>query len=488
MTFDLQLARDLIVTGVGTTRINAALPRFGGYVFFAENGTSPAELRSLTDALRAREEEMDAPPPVLAIDQEGGRVARLRDGVEPMPPMMALGAAGNVELAQRAGEQIAFDLRRAGCTLNFAPVLDLALDARNTVIGTRSFGDDPGRVAELATAVAAGFRSGGILPCYKHFPGHGSTAVDSHDALPEISGDEATLRGAGLAPFSTVAPEAIAMMTGHLRVAAFDAARPATLSPRIATQLLRDELGFRGALLSDDLEMRALGAVASPEAAVAALDAGVDVLLFGHDLEAANAAADAIAQSVERGALPLHRLQEAHRRVERLRLHGCAPLDLDAFPPHPMVGREIARGAVTLIRGIPHADALASIVVAFGGSGGTLCHEAPALVQLTSDSDAPDERVRKIFDDIESSQRRPLILTHRAHLYGSQARAVAEIISRYPDSVVVSTAEPFDVPLFPQARHLLACYGNDAASIGGLADVLFGGTMPAGRLPVSLKL
>ena len=486
MTFDLQLARDLIVTGVGTTRINAALPRFGGYVFFAENGTSPAELRPLTDALRAREEEMDAPPPVLAIDQEGGRVARLSDGVEPIPPMMALGAADSVELAQRAGEQIAFDLRRAGCTLNFAPVLDLALDAKNAVIGTRSLGDDPRRVTELASAVAAGLRNGGILPCYKHFPGHGCTAVDSHEALPEIMRDEATLRGADLVPFSTVAPEAIAIMTGHLRVTAFDAAQPATLSPRIATQLLRDELGFRGVLLTDDLEMRALGAVASPQTAVAALEAGADLLLFGHDLDAATTAADAIAESVERGALSLHRLQEAHRRVERLRAHGSAPLDVDAFPPHPMVGREIARSAVTLIRGIPHADPLASIVVAFNRSGNSLCREAPALVELTSHSDAPDDRVRKMLDDIEDSQRRPLILTHRAHLYPSQAHAVAEIISRYPDSLVVSTAEPFDVPLFPQARHLLACYGIDAASIGGLADVLFGGTMPAGRLPVSL--
>ena len=486
MTLDLQLARDLIVTGVGTTRINAALPRFGGYVFFAENGTSPAELRPLTDALRAREEEMEAPPPVLAIDQEGGRVARLRDAVEPMPPMMALGAAENVELAQRAGEQIAFDLRRAGCTLNFAPVLDLALDPNNTVIGTRSFGDDPHRVMGLAAAVARGLRNGGILPCYKHFPGHGSSAVDSHDALPEIDGDDARLRGTDLVPFSTVAPEAIAMMTGHLRVPAFDSERPATLSPCIATQLLRDELGFRGALLSDDLEMRALGAVASPDVAVAALEAGVDLLLFAHDLDAATAAAEAIAESVERGALPLHRLQEAHRRVERLRLLGCAPLDLDAFPPHPMVGREIARSGVTLIRGIPHADALASIVVAFGRSDSTLHHEAPALVELTWDSDPPSDHIRKTMDEIEGSQRRPLILTHRAHLYPLQAHAVAEIISQYPDSLVVSTAEPFDLPLFPQARHLLACYGNDAASIGGLADVLFGGTMPAGRLPVSL--
>ncbi len=130
---------------------------------------------------------------------------RLRDGVEPMPPMMALGAADDLELARRAGEQIAFDLRRAGCTMDFAPVLDLALDPRNTVIGTRSFGADPQQVAELGAAFGRGLRAGGILPCYKHFPGHGATAVDSHEALPAIEADEATLRARDLVPFAAVA-------------------------------------------------------------------------------------------------------------------------------------------------------------------------------------------------------------------------------------------------------------------------------------------
>ncbi|MBV8197871.1 MAG: glycoside hydrolase family 3 protein [Candidatus Eremiobacteraeota bacterium] len=487
MTQYLQLARDVIVSGIKSAQLDPALPRFGGYVFFTENGASPQELRALTDALRAREEEMAAPPPILAIDQEGGRVARLRDDVESMPPMMALGAAGNLELAQRAGEQIAFDLRRAGCTLDFAPVLDLALDPKNTVIGTRSFGDDPTRVAELGMAVAHGLRNGGILPCYKHFPGHGSTAVDSHDALPVVDADEATLRDADLVPFAAIAAEAIAMMTGHLRVTAFDSQHPATLSPRIATQLVRDELGFRGTLFSDCLEMRALPAHASPQTAVAALAAGVDLLIFSHDSDAAAAAADVIAKSVEGGDLPLHRLQAAHQRAERLRSHASAPLELDAFPPHPTLGREIARNAVTLVRGIGHADPLASIVIAFGENGTALRHEAPALQEITVALEPQPADVRRILDGIENSQRRPLLLTHRAHLYPAQADAVAAIMAGYPDALAVSTAEPFDLPLFPQARHLLACYGNDLASIGGLADVLFGGSMPSGRLPVSLS-
>ncbi len=142
---------------------------------------------------------------VIAIDQEGGAVARLREGVEPMPSMMALGAAQDIELAERAGEQMAFDLRRAGCTLDFAPVLDLALDPCNAVIGTRSIGADPQQVVAIGEAFARGLQQGGILPCYKHFPGHGSTSVDSHEALPIVDADESTLRARDLVPFAAVA-------------------------------------------------------------------------------------------------------------------------------------------------------------------------------------------------------------------------------------------------------------------------------------------
>ena len=173
-----------------------------------ETATPIEEFRFFTDMLRAKSLET---PPLIAIDQEGGPVARLRQGVEPIPSMMAVGATGDLELARRAGEQTAFDLRRAGCTMDFAPVLDLAIDPRNTVIGTRSFGAVPQRVAELGRAFANGLSGGGIVPCFKHFPGHGATSVDSHDALPLLASDESTLLERDLVPFAAVAREASAI-------------------------------------------------------------------------------------------------------------------------------------------------------------------------------------------------------------------------------------------------------------------------------------
>ncbi len=455
------------------------MPRFGGYVLFARNGTSPGDVRSLTD--RAR----DRTPAIVAIDQEGGRVSRLREDTEPMPSMMALGAAGSVELAMRAGEQTAFDLRRAGCTLNFAPVLDLATDPYNTVIGTRSFGRDPNQVAELAGAFADGLKRGGISPCFKHFPGHGATAVDSHQALPDVDVDEATLRSNDLLPFAAVASAAPAIMSAHVRVRAFDPEHPATLSRRLLTGVLRDEFGFEGALITDCLEMGALEEAGSARAAVAALIAGADLLLFSHDAYAADAAARSIAEAVQCGEIEVERLHQANERALRLQALAEPPLPLQAYPPHRGIGREISRDAITLLRGVPRADPLASIVVSFGDVSGIL-REAPALREIALPLDPAPERVSMLFVDLEREQRRPLVLSRRAHIYSAQAAAIGEILARYPDAIVASVLEPFDLSLFSQARHLIATYGDDSASVGGLADVLFGGSLPSGRLPVTL--
>jgi beta-N-acetylhexosaminidase len=473
------LARGVILTGL-TEPPKSEWEGFAGYLMFSRNGTSAAELRAFTDAIRERCDDR----PLIAIDQEGGRVARLERGVETMPSMMALGATGDAELAQRAGEQTAFDLRRAGCTLDFAPVLDLALDSANTVIGTRSFGSVPQSVAALGAAFARGLTSGGIVPCYKHFPGHGATAVDSHDARPSLDVDEATLFARDVAPFAAVARDAAAIMSAHLVVPCLDRTNPATLSPRIATDLLRSQLGFLGVLVTDCLEMKAV----APAPPADALNAGSDLLIFSHNVDLALAAAAEIEAAVARGDLPLPRLEQAHARVMRLREASNQPLPLDEFPPHPGVGREIARRAITVLRGIPEASPLSSCAVSFGSGASSLKREAPALAELTLSLDPAQAEMERVFATLAQSDRRPILLARRAHLHPEQAEAIAAVVARYPDALVVSLLEPFDLPFFASARHLLAAYGDDAASIGGLADVLFGNSMPAGKLPVALKL
>ena len=490
------LARGVIFCGFEGETFDASLPLMGGYVLFARNATSLRQVRALTDALRERAFD-DGTAPAIAIDQEGGRVARLREGIEPMPSMMALGAANDLELAGRAGEQVAFDLRRAGCTLDFAPVLDLSSHAGNTVIGTRSLGSRPDAVAALGAAYGAGLERGGVAPCYKHFPGHGATATDSHEALPFVSDDATTLRGRDVVPFAAVARTAPAMLAAHLVVTAFDSHNPATASPAILNAFLRDELGFNGALVTDCLQMSALdergGTV---DGAVAALAAGADVLIVSNSPAVALEAVAAIERAVTGGSLPLSRLEAAFARASTLRGIAQSPIAVDAFPPHPGVGREIARRGVTLVRGFAHVDPLAAIAVSFEGDRvegintaaarprASLRHESPALKELNLPLDPAAEDIEAALRAIHDSGRRVLILARRAHLYEAQAAAIDRILADAPDAVAVSMLEPFDVPLFKKARHVLAAFGDDAASIGGLADVLFGGSPAQGQMPV----
>jgi beta-N-acetylhexosaminidase len=474
------LARGVILTGLnGAPSPDQAA--FAGYVSFSRNGTSVEELRAFTDSIRERCRFA----PLIGIDQEGGRVARLEHGIEAMPSAMAIGATGDEELARRAGEQTAFDLRRAGCTLDFAPVLDLALDPGNTVIGTRSFGSDPKRVAALGASFAQGLTRGGILPCFKHFPGHGATPVDSHEALPVLDVDESTLFARDLAPFVAVARDAVAIMSAHVLVRSLDSEHPATLSPRIGNELLRSRLGFNGVLITDCLEMKAIPA--HPSVAVDALNAGVDLLLFSHNVDLALAAAAEIEAAVSANRLSLQRLEEAHQRVRRLRDAANAPLPPDTFPQHPNVGREIARRAITLLRGVPEASPLSSFAVSFGGDVARLHREAPALGGVSLSLDPTPAELESVSDLLERNGRRPILLARRAHLHPAQADAIRTIVARYPDALVVSLLEPYDLPLFGTARHLLAAYGDDAAAIGGLADVLFGNSVPTGTLPVALN-
>jgi beta-N-acetylhexosaminidase len=477
-------ARGIILTGLTDLPTSRDHIDFAGYALFSRNGSSVAQLRFFSDMLRA---ECLGPPPIIAIDQEGGRVVRLHEGVEAIPSMMAVGAAGDLELAERAGEQTAFDLRRAGCTMDFAPVLDLALDSRNTVIGTRSFGADPQRVAAFGLAFARGLERGGITPCYKHFPGHGATSVDSHYALPVLDAGEEELLARDVVPFAAVAAGASAFMSAHVLVPELDSQRPATLSGRILTELLRSKLAFEGVLVTDCLEMDALAGSGPVDSAVEALIAGADLLLFSHHVELAIAAAAAIEVAVEKGRVQLGRLEEAHRRVTRLRETASSALPLDESAPHPSVGREIGRRAVTLLRGVPEADPVASVAVSFGADAAALQREAPALAALCAPVDPTPADIERILTSLSQSRRRAIVLARRAHLHPTQAQAIATILQLYPDAVVVSLMEPFDLPLFGAAHHLLATYGDDSASIGGLADVLFGSSMPTGQLPVSLS-
>jgi len=255
----------------------------GGVVLFARNIESPAQVRDLCRGIRSAAGRGN-PLPLIAVDQEGGRVARFK---EPpftwFPPARAcsLFCCRNESVAEAFGAATAAELRAVGIDVNFAPVLDVGSNPRNPAIGDRAYSEDPGAAAALGIAFAKGSLSRGILPVGKHFPGHGDTSADSHKELPVVRAESRTLLRRELLPFRRAVRAGIpALMTAHVLYPALDRALPATLSRKILHGLLRERFRFRGAVLSDALEMKAIAdRYGIGEAAVLAVAAGCDVVL-----------------------------------------------------------------------------------------------------------------------------------------------------------------------------------------------------------------
>jgi beta-N-acetylhexosaminidase len=328
-------AARLVIVGFPGTSLGSELERLldrgaGGIILFKRNVGSAPEVAELVRAAKRR-----AARPLLAtLDQEGGPVARLREGFTRVPAMRALGAMHDPELARAVGRVTGVELRAVGIDLDFAPVLDIDTNPENPVIGARSFGRDPETVAALGIAFAEGLTSAGVAPCGKHFPGHGDTQQDSHRELPHLTHDIERLRAIELVPFERAVRAGFpALMTAHVVMQALDPGVPATMSQAVVGGILRGEMGFLGVTFTDDLDMRAIADNFSPpDVARACLLAGVDAFLCCQSVEGAHRMIDAIAEAVRSGAVPESRLAEASERVSKLAERWAEP-PIEAFDP-----------------------------------------------------------------------------------------------------------------------------------------------------------
>ncbi len=292
--------------------------RPGGVILFARNVADPEQTARLTNALQ---EHAPNPPLLIAIDEEGGRVSRLPPGFTTFPAASLVAAQPSPDAAYDAAQVTASELRAVGINMNMAPVLDVNTNPANPVIGDRAYGADPRRVRTVGLAVMEGLQGHGVIPCGKHFPGHGDTMTDSHDVLPVVDADRARLDDVELAPFrEAIRREIPVIMTAHVRYPALDADAPATLSRPILTDLLRNELGFHGVTLTDDMEMRAiLDHESMGEASVRAVRAGADMILVCHRRDRQREAILAIERALERGELSWERLESGVERIRALK-------------------------------------------------------------------------------------------------------------------------------------------------------------------------
>lgn len=316
----------------------------GGVILFARNISEPGQVADLCHEASRLTADV---PAWVSVDQEGGRVARLKSPFTEWPPMATLGRSGDVKLAERFARALGSELRAVGISLDYAPVLDVRTNPKNPVIGDRALAETAAEVARLGAVIVRTLQAENVAACGKHFPGHGDTGTDSHLELPLVEHPPERLREVELLPFKAAIEAGVAtIMTAHVLVPALDERNPATLSKRIVTGLLREELHYEGMILSDDLEMKALANDhAVPESAVLAIAAGCDGLLIcSGDIDAQAAALEALVYAVEDERLPPARVEDAlrrHRRAkERFLAAGVAPRPLEAKALRQALGRD----------------------------------------------------------------------------------------------------------------------------------------------------
>ncbi|MDA1094837.1 MAG: beta-N-acetylhexosaminidase [Acidobacteria bacterium] len=309
----------------------------GGVVLFGRNVEAAEQVAELAFAVEQLSQDV---PLWVSVDQEGGRVARLRAPFTEWPPMACLGRRGDSGLAERFAAALADELCAVGITLDFAPVLDVHHPGADGVIGDRALSSDPGEVGRMGAVIVETLQRNGIAACGKHFPGHGDARADSHQELPVIEHPPERLREWDMAPFrAAVAAGVAGVMTAHILYPALDPEQPATLSRTIVRQMLRDELGHQGLIVTDDLEMGAIAQTHTVErAAVAALAAGCDTLLLcGASVDRHASVLEALIRAVEDKTLAVRTLEDALVRQRAVKARFLA----GERPRRPLAGKAL---------------------------------------------------------------------------------------------------------------------------------------------------
>jgi beta-N-acetylhexosaminidase len=456
-------------------------------------------------------------PLLVAADLESAAGTKIT-GATLFPPLMAIGAAGSEDMAYDMGRITAIEGRAVGIHMNYAPVVDVNVNPDNPIINTRSFGEDPGTVGRLTQAFIRGSQENGMITTAKHFPGHGDTAQDSHLLLPTVTGDRARLDKVELYPFKAAIEGGVqAIMTAHLVVPALDPTpnMPATLSPAIMTGLLRKELGFKGLIVTDALDMGGVtNAFSDEEMSLKALLAGVDILLMPRDPDLT---VRTVIEAVRSGTVPMARIDESVRRIleakARLGLHRNRFVDVDAISravgSKPSLGRayQAFEAAVTLVKNeggaLPLAPGKKTAVFSLSSDLGDyfagqafvteMKKRSPELMAFFADGDTGQEAlddaaarateadvvVFALFSSLRS--RKGSVDLDPKHV------ALVKKLAAGPAPVtVVSFGSPYFLRHFPEVGAYLCLYRNTPQTQGIAARVLYGELETRGKLPVTL--
>ena len=498
----------LIMVGFDGTQANEAIETHirerlvGGVVLFSRNIQSPQQTAELTNELqRLASGTARQIPLLIGIDQEGGWVIRLKEGATVLPGNMALGATDSTELAERAGEITAVELAAVGVNLNFAPVMDVNNNPQNPVIGRRSFGESPELVSRLGVAYIHGLQRNGVLATAKHFPGHGDTTVDSHFDLPTVSHDQERIHALELKPFrAAIDADVAAIMTAHIVYPAFDADRPATLSPAILTDLLRKELGFDGLLITDAMEMKAIDArYQSGEAAVMAVEAGADIVLALQTPAKQLEIFDTLLSAVKSGRISQARLDQSVERILKSKegTFDRRYVDVGAVgktvgtDAHQQLAQTIASQAITVVGNRDNLLPLklkpeTSVLILNESS--TLSESFKTHHPNTVEVRIPEK------PEVESILQRLILQVENADMViagiinDEQAELVQQIgLGTTTPVIVIALGSPYTLRGCPDVSASLAAYDLHKASVSAAVEVIVGAQAAQGKLPVRLS-
>ncbi len=475
--------------------------RAGGVILFARNVESPAQLARLTRSLH----EAAKYPLLIGIDQEGGTVARMREQFSESPGAMALSSAvDGPALAERVSEMLAVEMQALGINWDFAPALDIAYNAANPAVGTRSFGTDSQRVGEMGGAAVRGFQRGGVAACAKHFPGLGNTAVDTHLALPVLDTSLEQLRQQDMQSFRTPIKNGIAsIMTTHTIFSALDTELPATLSPVIIQRLLREELHFDGVVTSDCMEMRAIADHYTPgETATLGALAGLDIIIFSHTRAMQEAAYDGLLASAQSGCVSMEIVDAANRRIAKLKAaYPTRPADLTVIkkPDHLELALKAARAGTVLLRDcgllplakdaalVEFASQLDSGILESGGVSGfaaAVHKHFPNMPTVSLGSDGYSLTAIEQAQQAAMSASTLVLATRSAHINPEQLALAQQLLGSAKQVVLVCLRNPYDAGILSGAGTVICTSGDSQPSLEAAAEVLAGVFKPNGKLPV----
>ncbi len=480
--------------------------RVGGVILFARNIDTPEQVAELTDALH----EAARRPILVAIDQEGGIVARLRGGFIESPGAMALGAADDTRLTEEVSAVLAAEMRALGANWNLAPAIDLTHNIHNPSVGVRSLGSDLEHVKRHALAQVRGFQGAGVAATAKHFPGKANTPVDPHVELPIIEGPLEDIWDTDLVPFRAVSDAGVAaVMITHVQFKALEPEYPSTLSPRIIGGLLRRDIGYTGLVTTDCMEMKAVTDAYGPgESAVLAAKAGANTILFSHTREHQEAAYDALLDAARTGRLSKEQVDYSVDRITEMKRRFAAdrrpPLNVIRRPKHLETMERAARAGTVLLRDAPGLLPLGPetrvAVIEFASSlekvglerretafTALLRDRFHSLEAALMDPSTPTgeqlEHAERLAEDADAL----VLATRNAHLYPAQLEAARRLIAAGKPCVLVCLRNPYDAGAL-EIGSVLLTLGDAAPSLEAAAEALVGGYVPAGRLRVPLTM